>query len=63
MINNDVIENTQEKIESHKAARPMKIVEDKDHDLWLCDENVHNIENLREQNCWRCAEMAFTRND
>jgi len=47
----------------HHAARPMKTVKDGEGDLWLCDGDVDESRSLRNQGCWRCAEMAFTRND
>jgi len=47
----------------HHASRPMKSVKDKEGDLWLCDRDVDESKDLRGQGCWRCAEMAFTRDD
>jgi hypothetical protein len=47
----------------HKAARPMKVVEDNEGNRWLCDEDVDESEDLKEQGCWRCEELAFTRDD
>ena len=49
--------------EPHKAARPMKVVVDDDGCTWLCDAGVDEGKNLKEQGCWRCADLAFTRDD
>ena len=48
---------------SHKPARPMKMVVDRDGTRWLCDKKVDEKENLEEQGCWRCGDLAFTRDD
>jgi hypothetical protein len=47
----------------HKAARPMRVVVDKDGCTWLCDAGVDENEDLKDQGCWRCDELAFTRDD
>ncbi len=49
--------------EPHKAARPMKVVVAETGCTWLCDINVDESKDLRDQGCWRCAELPFTRND
>jgi hypothetical protein len=49
--------------EPHKAARPMKVVVDDNGCTWLCDAKVDRTRDLREQGCWRCDELAFTRDD
>jgi hypothetical protein len=49
--------------ESHKAARPMKVVVDVNGCTWLCDADVNVDGDLKEQGCWRCDEIAFTRDD
>jgi len=49
--------------EPHHAARPMKVVVAEDGDTWLCDAKVDESRNLREQGCWRCGEIPFTRSD
>jgi hypothetical protein len=47
----------------HPGARPMKFFMDKDGCWWLCDKGINpNIE-FKKQGCWRCKDMAFTRND
>ncbi len=47
----------------HPGARPMKVVVDKDGCWWLCDEPVDPDLPYEDQKCWRCKDMAFTRND
>ena len=60
----EVLEKTQENhMAPHQAARPMEVVKDEDGDLWLCDKGVDTHKDLRAQGCWRCGEVAFTRND
>ena len=49
--------------EPHKAARPMKVVVDKGGCTWLCDAGVDEGQDLKEQGCWNCKDVAFTRND
>jgi hypothetical protein len=49
--------------EPHKAARPMKVVTDREGCTWLCDQSVDETKELKDQGCWRCAEVPFTRND
>ena len=49
--------------ESHKAARPMRVVVDDNGCTWLCDADVSEDRDLKEQGCWRCDELAFTRDD
>jgi hypothetical protein len=49
--------------EPHKAARPMRVVVDKDGCTWLCDVDIDENGNLKEQGCWNCKDVAFTRND
>lgn len=49
--------------EPHHAARPMRVVVDPDGIAWLCDANVEEKRDLESQGCWRCGDLAFTRND
>jgi hypothetical protein len=51
-----------ETYEAHTAARPMKVVVDEKGCNWLCDREVDEGGDLEAQGCWRCSEMAFTRN-
>lgn len=50
-------------VAAHKAARPMKVVADRNGTMWLCDKNVDEDKALKEQGCWQCGELAFTRDD
>jgi hypothetical protein len=50
-------------MEPHHAARPMKVVLDDDGCRWLCDADVDEDKDLKEQGCWRCGDLAFTRDD
>jgi streptogramin lyase len=47
----------------HPGARPMQVVIDKDGNWWLCDKIINLNKDFRAQGCWRCEDMAFTRND
>lgn len=47
----------------HPGARPMRVLTDKEGCLWLCDKNVDPAKDLDKQGCWRCKDLAFTRND
>lgn len=47
----------------HPSARPMEVLKDGTGDWWLCDKGVDPRRDLEEQDCWRCGERAFTRND
>ena len=42
---------------------PMEILFDKDACMWLCDKGVDPEKAFEEQNCWRCRDIQFTRND
>ena len=47
----------------HPGARPMQVYVGKDGDWWLCDKGIDKNKDLLKQGCWRCRDMAFTRND
>jgi hypothetical protein len=47
----------------HPSARPMEVVKDDHGEWWLCDKGVDTHHNLLKQGCWRCGELAFTRDD
>lgn len=47
----------------HAAARPMRVVTDRNGYTWLCDAGVDEKKRLTEQGCWRCDEVPFTRHD
>jgi hypothetical protein len=52
-------EKSEETIEGHKAARPLRWVKDKSGNTWLCDTDVDPDADMRQQGCWRCDEIAF----
>jgi hypothetical protein len=41
----------------------MKVVVAKDGCTWLCDVGVDETKDLKEQGCWNCGEVTFTRDD
>jgi len=47
----------------HPGARPLQVVKDKEGCLWLCDKGVNPNKGFPQQGCWRCRDLAFTRND
>lgn len=47
----------------HPSARPMQFIVDKNGCIWVCDKPVDASKPLSEQACWKCSDMAFTRND
>ena len=47
----------------HPGARPMQVFKDEDGCLWLCDKAVDPAKGFQQQGCWRCRDLAFTRND
>ncbi|MBN2225802.1 MAG: hypothetical protein JW763_00405 [candidate division Zixibacteria bacterium] len=47
----------------HPSARPMQVLRDDDGCLWLCDKDIDPNKAFAEQNCWRCRDLQFTRND
>jgi hypothetical protein len=47
----------------HPGARPMRVFLDEDGCLWLCDKGIDPDKGFMEQGCWRCKDLAFTRND
>jgi len=55
--------NFDDSMRTHRAARPMKVVFDRDGNPWICDASVDDSRDLKKQGCWRCGEKAFTRND
>ena len=50
-------------MESHRPARPMKVIRDRQGDLWLCDNQADPDKDPARQGCWRCGDLPFTRND
>jgi hypothetical protein len=47
----------------HPGARPLQVFKDDQGCLWLCDKGVSLAKGFEEQGCWRCKDLAFTRND
>jgi hypothetical protein len=47
----------------HPGARPMKVFRDDDGCMWLCDKDIDPAKGFEKQGCWRCRDLAFTRND
>jgi len=47
----------------HPGARPMQVLKDERGELWLCDKGVNPALGYLQQGCWRCRDLAFTRND
>ena len=43
----------------HSPTRPIKYVKDYAGFGWLCDKKIRAMQDLRNQGCWRCDEMAF----
>ena len=55
-------ESSTTSIAPHKAARPMKVIVSTGGCHWICDADVDESKDLEGQGCWRCSDMAFTRN-
>jgi len=47
----------------HRAARPMKVFTDANGDTWICDADVDPATAIPGQQCWRCGDLPFTRDD
>ncbi len=47
----------------HPGARPMKVFVDDGGCWWLCDKGIDPSKGFEQQGCWRCEDLAFTRND
>lgn len=45
----------------HPSARPMKVYVDDDGVIYLCDKNIDPLKPLKEQGCWTCDKVLFTR--
>jgi hypothetical protein len=44
---------------SHKPARPMQFLKDREGNGWLCDMGVDPDGDFKAQGCWRCEDIAF----
>ena len=47
----------------HPGGRPMQVFKDEYGELWLCDKGINPKLGYLRQGCWRCGDLAFTRND
>jgi len=47
----------------HPGARPMEVIVDPEGCWWLCDKGIDRSKGFEQQGCWRCQDLAFTRND
>jgi len=45
----------------HPGARPMKVFVDDDGIMYLCDKDIDPNKSLKEQACWTCDKVLFTR--
>lgn len=45
----------------HEGARPMKVYIGDDGVMYLCDKDVDRNKSLKEQACWTCDQVLFTR--
>ena len=45
----------------HPSARPMKVLVDDDGVMYLCDKDIDPDKPLKEQACWTCDKVVFTR--
>lgn len=45
----------------HPGARPMKVYVDDDGVMYLCDTDIDPSKSLKEQACWTCDKVLFTR--
>lgn len=45
----------------HPGARPMQVYIDDDGTMYLCDKEIDPDRPLKEQACWSCDRVQFTR--
>ena len=45
----------------HSGARAMKVYVDDDGIMYLCDKDIDPNQPLKEQACWTCDKVLFTR--
>ena len=45
--------------DTHRPARPLRFVKDREGNGWLCDRHVDPNKDLRAQGCWRYGEAPF----
>jgi hypothetical protein len=58
-IKKELMPEYPEYYEPEYPGRPLEYVRDEEGAGWLCDEGVDRNLDLREQDCWRCDEVAF----
>jgi hypothetical protein len=47
----------------HPGGRPLRIVVDADGEVWLCEKDVDETEDLERQGCWRGRDVEITTSD
>ncbi len=45
----------------HPSARPMKVYVDENGVMYLCDKDIDPTKPLKDQACWTCDQVLFTR--
>ncbi len=45
----------------HESARPMKVYVSDDGCMYLCDKDIDPNKPLKDQACWTCDQVLFTR--
>ena len=45
----------------HPGARPMEVYVDDDGIMYLCDKDIDPNKPLKDQACWTCDKVLFTR--
>lgn len=45
----------------HPGIRPMRVYVDDDGIMYLCDTDIDPQKSLKEQACWTCDKVLFTR--
>ncbi len=45
----------------HESARPMKVYVDDNGVMYLCDRDIDPNKPLKQQACWTCDKVMFTR--
>jgi len=45
----------------HESARPMSVFVDDDGVMFLCDKDIDPNKPLKDQACWTCDQVLFTR--
>ena len=45
----------------HPGARPMKVYVDENGVIYLCDKDIDPDKPIKDQACWTCDQVLFTR--